>query len=155
MPYYYDFDAYGIILNGSKPASGQCWHVCRVDYRSSYKSRPYMYRRCFLFFNVSFHFLQLINTLVIEVDLQRFRPEFRAFHTIMRQMFATKTTVYNSSWHILLKPHTIVIMHVTSHKRTEHTAKMCTNSNKFLGENCWNLLYSKFISVGCVSTHVI
>ena len=35
-------------------------------------------------FNVSFHFLKLINTLVVQVDLQRFRPEFRAFHSIMR-----------------------------------------------------------------------
>ena len=54
-----------------------------------------MHRRCFLIFNVSFHFLKLINTLVVQVDLQRFRPEFRAFHSIMRQMFATKTTVYD------------------------------------------------------------
>ena len=49
-----------------------------------------MNRRCFLFFNVSFHFLIQINTLVVQVDLQRFRPEFRAFHSIMRQMLATK-----------------------------------------------------------------
>ena len=41
-------------------------------------------------FNVSFHFLKLINTLVVQVDLQKFRPEFRAFHSIMRQMLATK-----------------------------------------------------------------
>ena len=33
-------------------------------------------------FNVCFHFLKLINTLVVQVDLQRFRPEFRAFHSI-------------------------------------------------------------------------
>ena len=51
-----------------------------------------MHSRYFLFFNVSFHFLKLINTLVVEVqvDLQRFRPEFRAFHSIMQQMLATK-----------------------------------------------------------------
>ena len=42
-------------------------------------------------FNVSFHFL------VVQVDLQRFRPEFRAFHSIMQQMLATKTTVYDPS----------------------------------------------------------
>ena len=36
-------------------------------------------------FNVSFLFLKLINTLVVQVDLQRFRPEFRAFRSIMRQ----------------------------------------------------------------------
>ena len=36
-------------------------------------------------FNVSFLFLKLINTLVLQVDLQRFRPEFRAFRSIMRQ----------------------------------------------------------------------
>ena len=47
--------------------------------------------------NVSFLFLRLINTLVAQVDLQRFRPEFRAFHLIMRQMLATKTTVYDPS----------------------------------------------------------
>ena len=43
-------------------------------------------------FNVSFHFLKLINKLVValQVDLQRFHPEFRAFHSIMRQMLATK-----------------------------------------------------------------
>ena len=41
-------------------------------------------------FNVCFHFLKLINTLVVQVDLQRFRPEFRAFHSIMQQMLATK-----------------------------------------------------------------
>ena len=52
-----------------------------------------MHRRCFPFFNVSFRFLKLINTLVVQVDLQRFRPEFRAFHSIMRQMLAAKTTV--------------------------------------------------------------
>ena len=28
-------------------------------------------------FNVSFHFLKLINTLVVQGDLQIFRPEFR------------------------------------------------------------------------------
>ena len=50
-----------------------------------------------VFFNVSFHFLKLINTLVVQVDLQRFRLEFRAFHSIMRQMLATKTTVYDHS----------------------------------------------------------
>ena len=49
-----------------------------------------MHRRCLLFFNVSFHFLKLIDTLVVQVDLQRFCPEFRAFHSIMRQMLATK-----------------------------------------------------------------
>ena len=49
-----------------------------------------MHRRCFLFFNVCFHLLKLINTLVVQVDLQRFRPEFRAFHSIMQQMLATK-----------------------------------------------------------------
>ena len=49
-----------------------------------------MHRRCFLFFNVCFHFLKLINTLVVQVDLQRFRPEFRAFRSIMQQMLATK-----------------------------------------------------------------
>ena len=48
-------------------------------------------------FNVSFHFLKLIDTQVVQVDLQRFRPEFRAFHSIMRQMLATKTTVYDPS----------------------------------------------------------
>ena len=43
-------------------------------------------------FNVSFHFLKLINTLVVvvQLDLQRLRPEFRAFHSIMQQMLATK-----------------------------------------------------------------
>ena len=45
-----------------------------------------MHMRCFLFFNVCFHFLKLINTLVVQVDLQRFCPEFRAFHSIMQQM---------------------------------------------------------------------
>ena len=47
-------------------------------------------------FNVSVLFLKLINTLVVQVDLQRFRPEFHAFHSIMRQnlMLDTKTTVY-------------------------------------------------------------
>ena len=44
-------------------------------------------------FNVSFHFLKL----VVQVDLQRFRPEFRAFHSIMQQMLATNTTVYDPS----------------------------------------------------------
>ena len=58
-----------------------------------------MHGRYFLYFNVSFHFLKLINTLVVQVDLQRFRPEFRAFHSIMWQMLATKTTVYDPSWH--------------------------------------------------------
>ena len=71
--------------------------VRSIDY--SYKSRTYMHRRFFLFFNVSFHFLKLINTLVVQVDLQRFRPEFHAFHSIMQQMLATKTTVYDPSWH--------------------------------------------------------
>ena len=56
-----------------------------------------MHRRCFLLFNVCFHFLKLINTLVVQVDLQRFRPEFRAFHLIMQQMLA----VYDPSWHTL------------------------------------------------------
>ena len=41
-------------------------------------------------FNVSFHFLKQINTLVVQVDLQRFRPAFRAFHSIMKQMLAKK-----------------------------------------------------------------
>ena len=50
-----------------------------------------------VFLNVSFHFLKLINTLVLQVDLQRFRPEFRAFHSIMQQMLATKTIVYDTS----------------------------------------------------------
>ena len=49
-----------------------------------------MHRQCSLFFNVSFDFLKLINTLVVQVDLQRFHPEFRAFHSIMQQMLATK-----------------------------------------------------------------
>ena len=49
------------------------------------------------FLNASFHFLKLINTLVVQVDLQRFRLEFCAFHSIMRQMLATKTTVYDPS----------------------------------------------------------
>ena len=40
--------------------------------------------------NVSFLFLKLINTLVVQVDLQRFRPEFCAFHSIMRRMLAKK-----------------------------------------------------------------
>ena len=48
-------------------------------------------------FPVSFHFLKLINTLVVQVDLQRFHPEFRACHSIMQQMLATKTTVYDPS----------------------------------------------------------
>ena len=48
-------------------------------------------------FNVSFPFLKLINTLVVQVDLQIFRPEFRAFHSIMLQMLATQTTVYDPS----------------------------------------------------------
>ena len=47
--------------------------------------------------NVSFHFLKLINTLVVQIDLQRLRPESRAFHPIMRQMLATKTTIYDPS----------------------------------------------------------
>ena len=71
------------------------WTTTLVDY--NYKSRPYMHRRCFLFFSVSFHFLKLINTQVVQVDLQSFRPEFRAFHLTMRQMLATKTTVYDHS----------------------------------------------------------
>ena len=71
--------------------------VRSIDY--SYKSRTYMHRRCFLFLNVSFHFLKLINTPVVQVDLQRFRPDFRAFHSIMQQMLATKTSVYDTSWH--------------------------------------------------------
>ena len=45
-------------------------------------------------FNVSVLFLKLIYTLVVKVDLQRFRPEFRAFHSML-QMLATKTTVYD------------------------------------------------------------
>ena len=48
-------------------------------------------------FNVSFHFLKVINTLVVQVDLQRFRLGFRAFHSKMRQMLATKTTAYDLS----------------------------------------------------------
>ena len=48
-------------------------------------------------FNDSFHFLKLINTLVVQLELQRFRSEFRAFHSIIRQMLATKTTVYDPS----------------------------------------------------------
>ena len=48
-------------------------------------------------FNVCFHFLKLINTLVVQVDLQRFRLEFRAFHSIMQQMLAPKTIVYDPS----------------------------------------------------------
>ena len=52
---------------------------------------------CFLFFNVSFHFLKLINTLVVQVDIHRIRPKFLAFHSIMQQMLATKTTVYDPS----------------------------------------------------------
>ena len=40
----------------------------------------------FLFFN-------LINRLEY-LTLQRFRPEFRAFHSIMRQISVTKTTDY-------------------------------------------------------------
>ena len=51
-----------------------------------------MHRRCFLFFNVYFHFHKLINTLVVQIDLQRFRPEFRAFHSIMQQMLAVFVT---------------------------------------------------------------
>ena len=50
-------------------------------------------------FNVSFLFLKLINTLVVQVDIQRFHPEFHAFHSIIRQMLATKTTFYDHSWH--------------------------------------------------------
>ena len=50
-----------------------------------------------VFCNVSFHFLKLINTLVVQVDLQRFRLEIRAFQSIMQQMLATKTTVYDPS----------------------------------------------------------
>ena len=30
-----------------------------------------------VFCNVSFHFLKLINTLVVQVDLQRFPPEIQ------------------------------------------------------------------------------
>ena len=30
------------------------------------------------------------NTLVVQVDLQKFCPEFCAFHSIMQQMLATK-----------------------------------------------------------------
>ena len=52
--------------------------------------------RCFQCFNVSFHFPRLIDTLAVQGDLQRFRPEFRAFHLIMRQILATKTTAYDS-----------------------------------------------------------
>ena len=48
-------------------------------------------------FNVSFHFLKVIDTLVVQVDLQRFHPEYRVFHSIMQQMLATKTTVYDPS----------------------------------------------------------
>ena len=48
-------------------------------------------------FNVSFLLLKLIIALVVQIDLQRFRPEFRAFHSIMRQMLVTKTTVYDPS----------------------------------------------------------
>ena len=54
----------------------------------------------FLVFDVSFLFLKLINTLVVQVDLQRFHPEFRAFHSIMRQslpFLVIKTTVYDPS----------------------------------------------------------
>ena len=47
-------------------------------------------------FNVSVHFRKLINTLEVQVDLQ-LRPDFRAFHSIMRQMFTTKATVYDPS----------------------------------------------------------
>ena len=43
-------------------------------------------------FNVSFHFTKLI----MQGDLQRFRPEFRALYSIMRQILAKKTTAYDS-----------------------------------------------------------
>ena len=48
-------------------------------------------------FNVSFYFLNIIDTLEVQVDLQRFCPEFHALHSIMRQMLVTKTTVYDPS----------------------------------------------------------
>ena len=41
---------------------------------------------------VFFFFQKLIHSLVVLVDLQRLRPEFRAFHTIIRQISVTKTT---------------------------------------------------------------
>ena len=47
--------------------------------------------------NVSFLFLKQINTLVVQVDVQRLLPKFRAFHLMMQQMLATKTTVYDLS----------------------------------------------------------
>ena len=42
-----------------------------------------------------FPFFKLINTLVVLKDLQIFRPEFRAFHSIMRQISVTQTTDYD------------------------------------------------------------
>ena len=56
----------------------------------------------------SFHFLKLINTLVVQVDIQRFRLEFRAFHSIMRQMLATKQPFMT-----LRDPHTKLCHHST------------------------------------------
>ena len=44
-------------------------------------------------FIVSFLFLKLINTLVVQVDLQRFRPEFRLYDI----PFDNATTVYDPS----------------------------------------------------------
>ena len=60
-----------------------------------------MHRRCFLLFNVCFHFLKLINTPVVQVDLQRFRPEFRAFHSIMQQMLAVYESMTLRDTHTL------------------------------------------------------
>ena len=42
-----------------------------------------------------FFFPKLINTLVVLVDLQGFRPEFRAFHPIMGEISVTKITDYD------------------------------------------------------------
>ena len=56
----------------------------------------------------SFHFLNLINTLVVQVDLQRFRLDFRAFPSIMRQMLATKQPFMT-----LRDPHTKLCHHST------------------------------------------
>ena len=48
-------------------------------------------------FNVSFHFLKLINTLVVQVDLQRFRPEFTCIPFANATNAGQKTTVYDPS----------------------------------------------------------
>ena len=38
---------------------------------------------------------ELINTPVLLLNLQQFRPEFRSFHLIKRQILVSKTTNYD------------------------------------------------------------